>query len=141
MIFQYELKDNSLRVMVPKELDHHSSIDLRSQTDMLLQTYHVKNLVFDFKDTEFMDSSGIGMMIGRCKNSLPLTSTQMNIIIIKIQIAPMKLDQDASLFIKASNFRINLHISFLSHRTAVSISSRRPAAGFFGRETEWDGTL
>ena len=62
MIFQYELKDNSLRVMVPKELDHHSSIDLRSQTDMLLQTYHVKNLVFDFKDTEFMDSSGIGMI-------------------------------------------------------------------------------
>ena len=67
MIFQYELKDNSLRVMVPKELDHHSSIDLRSQTDMLLQTYHVKNLVFDFKDTEFMDSSGIGVIIGRYK--------------------------------------------------------------------------
>ena len=67
MIFQYELKDNSLRVMVPKELDHHSSIDLRSQTDMLLQTYHVKNLVFDFKDTEFMDSSGIGMIMGRYK--------------------------------------------------------------------------
>lgn len=65
MIFQYELKDNSLRVMVPKELDHHSSIDLRSQTDMLLQTYHVKNLVFDFKDTEFMDSSGIGAIMGR----------------------------------------------------------------------------
>ena len=67
MIFQYELKDNSLRVMVPKELDHHSSIDLRSQTDMLLQTYHVKNLVFDFKDTEFMDSSGIGIVLGRYK--------------------------------------------------------------------------
>ena len=67
MIFQYELKDNSLRVMVPKELDHHSSIDLRSQTDMLLQTYHVKNLVFDFKDTEFMDSSGIGVIMGRYK--------------------------------------------------------------------------
>ena len=67
MIFQYELKDNSLRVMVPKELDHHSSIDLRSQTDMLLQTYHVKNLVFDFKDTEFMDSSGIGLVMGRYK--------------------------------------------------------------------------
>ena len=63
MIFQYELKDNSLRVMVPKELDHHSSIDLRSQTDMLLQTYHVKNLVFDFKDTEFMDSSGIAVAL------------------------------------------------------------------------------
>lgn len=68
MIFQYELKDNSLRIMVPKELDHHSSIDLRTQTDMLLRTYPVKNLVFDFQNTEFMDSSGIGMMIGRCKS-------------------------------------------------------------------------
>ena len=76
MIFQYELKDNSLRVMVPKELDHHSSIDLRSQTDMLLQKVIdrkiefdcISNIIFDFSDTEFMDSSGIGMMIGRCKN-------------------------------------------------------------------------
>ena len=68
MIFQYELKRQQSSGHGAKELDHHSSIDLRSQTDMLLQTYHVKNLVFDFKDTEFMDSSGIGMMIGRCKN-------------------------------------------------------------------------
>lgn len=68
MIFQYELKDNSLRIMVPKELDHHNSIDLRTQTDILLRTYPVKNLVFDFQNTEFMDSSGIGMMIGRCKS-------------------------------------------------------------------------
>ena len=35
---------------------------------MLLRTYPVKNLVFDFQNTEFMDSSGIGMMIGRCKS-------------------------------------------------------------------------
>lgn len=68
MIIQYELRDNNLRVMVPKELDHHSSIDFRSHIDLLLCTYHITNLVFDFKDTEFMDSSGIGMMIGRCKN-------------------------------------------------------------------------
>lgn len=68
MIFQYELKDNSLRVMVPKELDHHSSIDLRSQTGYVTSNVSCENLVFDFKDTEFMDSSGIGMMIGRCKN-------------------------------------------------------------------------
>lgn len=54
--------------MVPKELDHHSSIDLRTQTDMLLKTYPVRKLVFDFQNTEFMDSSGIGMMIGRCKS-------------------------------------------------------------------------
>ncbi len=68
MIFQYELKDSSLRVMMPKELDHHSSINVRTQTDLLLKTYQVKKLIFDFENTEFMDSSGIGMVIGRCKN-------------------------------------------------------------------------
>ena len=34
----------------------------------LIDTYHVRHLVFDFTETEFMDSSGIGVIIGRCKN-------------------------------------------------------------------------
>ena len=72
MIFQYELKDNSLRVMLPKELDHHSSIDIRTQTDMLLKTYQVKNLIFDFSQTEFMDSSGIGLILGRVQQVHPV---------------------------------------------------------------------
>mgnify|MGYP000130253117 CR=1 FL=1 len=67
MIFQYELKDSSLRVMMPKELDHHSSINVRTQTDLLLKTYQVKKLIFDFENTEFMDSSGIGLIMGRYK--------------------------------------------------------------------------
>ena len=28
----------------------------------------MRSLVFDFADTRFMDSSGIGVLIGRCKN-------------------------------------------------------------------------
>lgn len=28
----------------------------------------MRSLVFDFADTRFMDSSGIGVVIGRCKN-------------------------------------------------------------------------
>ena len=35
---------------------------------MLIGAYHVRRLVFDFSETEFMDSSGIGVIIGRCKN-------------------------------------------------------------------------
>ena len=65
---QYELKDGFLRVRMPKELDHHSAIGLRAETDMLIRTYHVRHLIFDFSGTEFMDSSGIGVIIGRCKN-------------------------------------------------------------------------
>ena len=40
----------------------------RQETDLLIDTYHVRHLVFDFTETEFMDSSGIGVIIGRCKN-------------------------------------------------------------------------
>lgn len=65
---EYEIRDGRLIIMAPKELDHHQASRLRSDTDFLLDMYHIKQLVFDFTDTEFMDSSGIGVLIGRYKN-------------------------------------------------------------------------
>ena len=37
------------------------------EADMMIDAYHVKTLIFDFGETEFMDSSGIGVLIGRSK--------------------------------------------------------------------------
>ena len=65
---QYEFKDGSLIIGMPRELDHHQASQLRMEADLLIEAYHVKKLVFDFSNTEFMDSSGIGVIIGRCKN-------------------------------------------------------------------------
>lgn len=64
----YELKEGCLTISVPKELDHHCATQLKTETDLLVDAYHVRKLVFDFSETEFMDSSGIGVLIGRCKN-------------------------------------------------------------------------
>lgn len=64
----YELKDGCLRIGVPKELDHHCATQLRQETELLIEAYHVRKLIFDFSNTEFMDSSGIGVLIGRCKS-------------------------------------------------------------------------
>ena len=64
----YALENGCLIIQVPKELDHHQANQLRTETDMLIENYHVKQLVFDFAGTDFMDSSGIGVIIGRCKN-------------------------------------------------------------------------
>lgn len=64
----YELKEGCLKICVPKELDHHCATLLKTETDLLVDAYHVRKLVFDFSETEFMDSSGIGVLIGRCKN-------------------------------------------------------------------------
>lgn len=49
------------------ELDHHSAEYIRVKIDYYIDTSTSKNLVFDFKNVCFMDSSGIGIIIGRYK--------------------------------------------------------------------------
>ena len=68
MEYKFEMGQGKLRVVVPKELDHHLATQLKEEADLLIETYHVKTLIFDFTNTEFMDSSGIGVIIGRCKS-------------------------------------------------------------------------
>ena len=65
---KYQLKDGCMRISMPKEVDHHCAEHLRKEADLLIGAYHIRRLVFDFSGTEFMDSSGIGVLIGRCKN-------------------------------------------------------------------------
>lgn len=54
---QYIMEKGCLVVYVPRELDHHQANRIRTETDLLIDTYHVRHLVFDFTETEFMDSS------------------------------------------------------------------------------------
>lgn len=65
---RYEITEGCLRIAVPHELDHHCARQLQQEADQLIEMYHVHKLIFDFKETEFMDSSGIGVLIGRSKN-------------------------------------------------------------------------
>ena len=65
---KYQLKDGCMRISMPREVDHHCAEQLRREADLLIGAYHIRRLVFDFKRTEFMDSSGIGVILGRCRN-------------------------------------------------------------------------
>lgn len=56
-----------LTVHLPAELDHHSTETIRTEADRLIRGRNIRSVVFDFGDTVFMDSSGIGMIIGRYK--------------------------------------------------------------------------
>ena len=60
-------KEELLTVKVPVEVDHCFADEVRDHVDRLLQTEDIKLLEFDFKNTEFMDSSGIGLLMGRYK--------------------------------------------------------------------------
>ena len=68
MQYEFEVKNGCLTIWMLKELDHHQANQLRAEADLLIATYHIRHLVFDFSETEFMDSSGIGVIIGRCRN-------------------------------------------------------------------------
>ncbi len=56
-----------MTIHLPAELDHHSSEQIRAEADRLIRTRNIRSLLFDFGGTSFMDSSGIGMIIGRYK--------------------------------------------------------------------------
>ncbi len=60
-------REKTLIVHIPKEVDHCFADAVREEIDRRLQTEDIERLEFDFGDTEFMDSSGIGLLMGRCK--------------------------------------------------------------------------
>ena len=63
----YEKKKNTLTVRLTGELDHSVAAGLRAEEDELILDPRIRRLVFDLSDLEFMDSSGIGLIIGRYK--------------------------------------------------------------------------
>lgn len=50
------------------ELDHHLADEMRDVIDTIIEERGVRHLIFDFSKISFMDSSGIGLIMGRYKN-------------------------------------------------------------------------
>ena len=63
----YEALGDTLLIHMPKELDHHNCRDLKRDTDLMLDENYINRIIFDFGKTEFMDSSGIGVLLNRYK--------------------------------------------------------------------------
>ena len=49
------------------EIDHHSAGEIREQIDSMITRAAPSLVVLDFRDVSFMDSSGIGVIVGRYK--------------------------------------------------------------------------
>lgn len=63
----YERVHSTLFLRLPPEIDHHSSQEIREKTEEYLKQGGIRQIVFDFSRTSFMDSSGIGAILGRYK--------------------------------------------------------------------------
>lgn len=64
---QVKVKGNTLIIIVDGDLDHHNSEKIKNVADKSIVENKIRNVIFDFKKCNFMDSSGIGVMMGRYK--------------------------------------------------------------------------
>ena len=62
----------AILVKVTGELDHHSAAVIKEEADNKMRSSNAVNIIFDFTDMTFMDSSGIGVIMGRYKKARTL---------------------------------------------------------------------
>lgn len=61
----YDFTEDILIVSLCGEIDHHNAASIRREIDESMTAFHAKNLILDYSDVSFMDSSGIGLAMGR----------------------------------------------------------------------------
>jgi stage II sporulation protein AA (anti-sigma F factor antagonist) len=59
---------NDITALLSGDIDHHSAKDMREEIDRVICEKMPASLILDFSRVVFMDSSGIGLVIGRFKN-------------------------------------------------------------------------
>ena len=62
-----EKREEHLLVYLSGDIDHFCAEKLREEIEEHLRDQSIKRLTLDFSHVSFMDSSGIGMLIGRYK--------------------------------------------------------------------------
>ena len=59
--------ENELTIIINEEVDHHTTEKMRRKMDYEITRFMPRKVVFDFSKVTFMDSAGIGLLIGRYK--------------------------------------------------------------------------
>jgi len=65
MTLKIEEADKTLTAFLAGEIDHHSAKSIREQIDYAVERSAAQTLRLDFADVSFMDSSGVGLVMGR----------------------------------------------------------------------------
>ncbi len=67
MQIKSRIYNNTLYVILSGELDEHTAVYARSELDKLFDRINYNKVIIDLSELEFMDSTGIGVLIGRYK--------------------------------------------------------------------------
>lgn len=67
MSVQIDFQEETLHCCLEGEIDHHTALPIRLHIDEKIEICRPKTLILDFSNVTFMDSSGIGLVMGRYK--------------------------------------------------------------------------
>ncbi len=76
---KYNYDEGNLKIDLDEDLDMNSCKVLRTVIDGYIMRYQPKEFVIDLSEVKFMDSSGIGLLIGRY-NLIKLMDSTMTIV-------------------------------------------------------------
>lgn len=72
-MLKYEISKGVLNVKLKGELDHSSATAIRGKLDEVILEGGYDMIVFDFSELHFMDSTGVGLLLGRYKTAKSLS--------------------------------------------------------------------
>jgi stage II sporulation protein AA (anti-sigma F factor antagonist) len=62
-----EVKNDVLCIRLEGELDHHTAEDLRNLATNAIEKHQIRHILLNLEHLSFMDSSGLGVILGRYK--------------------------------------------------------------------------
>ena len=69
MNVKHYVEDKVIVLEIREELEHHGTEKIRRRADYEIQRFMPKRVILDFNRVVFMDSAGIGLVIGRYKTT------------------------------------------------------------------------
>ncbi len=67
MVIKSKVYNNTMYVLLCGELDEHSATHTKIELDEAFSGGNFNQIIIDLSELEFMDSTGIGVLIGRYK--------------------------------------------------------------------------
>jgi len=64
---ELDIKQDVLCIRLGGELDHHTADELREQAANVIERNNIRHIVLNLEHLSFMDSSGLGVILGRYK--------------------------------------------------------------------------
>jgi stage II sporulation protein AA (anti-sigma F factor antagonist) len=92
-----ELEQHKLALIVrlKGELDHHTADMVKARMEEALDTGQTNHIILSFKDLSFMDSSGLGVILGRYKQ---ITAKGGRMVVCDVNPAVYRLFEMSGLF-------------------------------------------